>query len=120
MYRQRSCKDVARTEMALTTCEECGRAISDRALSCPQCGMPRDPTAPGSRMATLAEHPRQLPPPSRQRTVWVAGASIAAVFILILAVVLSAGPPPAKKAPAGTPQAPAATTSPADQRLPIR
>jgi uncharacterized membrane protein YvbJ len=106
--------------MALTTCEECGRAISDRALSCPQCGMPRDPTAPDPRTGTLAEHPRQLPPPSRHRTMLVAGASVAAIFILILAAVLSGGPPPAKKTPAGTPQAPASTTPPADQRPPIR
>jgi len=98
--------------MALTTCEECGRAISDRALSCPQCGAPRDPTVPDRGTATLAEHPRQLPPPNRQRMIVVAGASIAAIIILIFAVVLSAGPPPAKRAPADTPAA--------DQRAPIR
>jgi len=102
--------------MALTTCEECGRAISDRAVSCPQCGAPRDPTARDPGTATLAEHPRQLPPPNRQRMLTVAGASIAAIVILILAVVLSAGPPPAKRAPSG---APAVTTVP-DQRAPIR
>jgi uncharacterized membrane protein YvbJ len=109
--------------MALTTCEECGRAISDRALSCPQCGMPRDPTAPDSRTSTIAAHPRDLPPPSRHRVKLVAGASIAAVMILILAVVLMAGPPP-KKAPASyggsARQAPAATPSGPDQRPPIK
>ena len=98
--------------MALTTCEECGRAISDRAPSCPQCGMPRDPTVTDPRSATLAEHPRDLPPPSWQRVKLVAGVSIAAVLILILAVVLTAGPPPAKKMPAAT--------SMPDQRPPIR
>lgn len=105
--------------MALTTCDECGRAISDRAASCPQCGMPRDPTAPDSRMSSIAASPRDLPPPSPQRIKLVASVSIAAVFILIVAVVLSAGPPPAKT-PAGPHQAPADTTSPADQRPPIR
>lgn len=106
--------------MALTTCEECGRAISDRALSCPQCGMPRDPSAPDPGTSTLAEHPRDLPPPTRSRVKLVAGASIAAVMILILAVVLMAGPPPAKKAPAGARQDPAAATSSPDQRPPIK
>ena len=109
--------------MALTTCEECGRAISDRALSCPQCGMPRDPTAPDSRTSTIAAHPRDLPPPSRRRVKLVAGVSIAAVMILIVAVVLMAGPPPAKKAPASdrssASEAPAATSNP-DQRPPIK
>ena len=111
--------------MALTTCEECGRAISDRALSCPQCGMPRDPTAPDPRTAPLAQHPRQLPPPSQRRVKLVAGVSIAAVMILIVAVVLLAGPPPAKKAQINRPvSAPAASTQPAppgaDQSPPIK
>ena len=26
--------------MALTTCKECGKEISDRAMICPQCGVP--------------------------------------------------------------------------------
>ena len=89
--------------MALTTCEECGRAISDRALSCPQCGMPREPVAPDRHTATLAEHPRQLPPPSRQRTILVVGASIAAVFVLILVAVLTSGPPMRKPRAADVP-----------------
>jgi uncharacterized membrane protein YvbJ len=110
--------------MALTTCEECGRAISDRALSCPQCGMPRDPTATEPRTSTLAEHPRDLPPPDRQRVKLVAGVSIAAVFILIVVVVLAAGPPSATKTPAnngaGMREPAAATTSNPDQRPAIR
>ena len=102
--------------MALTTCEECGRAISDRALSCPQCGMPHDPTAPDAGPSTLAAHPRDLPPPDRQRMKLVAGVSIAAIIILIFAIVLTAGPPPAKRIPGGTP----APGPASDQRAPIR
>ena len=34
--------------MALITCEECGREVSDKAASCVGCGAPISPTAPPS------------------------------------------------------------------------
>jgi hypothetical protein len=43
--------------MALITCEDCGKSISDRAPSCPHCG------APGA-----TAHPPPLPPPLHQPT----------------------------------------------------
>lgn len=41
--------------MALITCEDCGRSISDRAPSCPHCGAP-----------TTTTRPPPLPPPFQQ------------------------------------------------------
>ena len=40
--------------MALIKCDECGRAVSDRAFSCPSCGNPfREPKAK-NKMVTFA------------------------------------------------------------------
>lgn len=106
--------------MALTTCEECGRAISDRAVSCPQCGMPRQPTS-----SQPPRPPVRVSRPSNQRpAALVASVSIAAVLILILAVVLFGGTD-TKKAPAGRPTGTTATPSlpikpGAEQRPPLK
>ena len=86
--------------MALTICEECGRAISDRAASCPQCGMPRQPSPTETWPAY--QRPRAQPSPTRRRMVLVASVSMGAALILILAIALLSGPDH-KTAPANRP-----------------
>jgi DNA-directed RNA polymerase subunit RPC12/RpoP len=46
--------------MALIACEECGKSISDRAASCPHCGLPLAPVTPPSLNPTQPEQVRSL------------------------------------------------------------
>jgi len=104
--------NITGTSMALTTCEECGRAISDRALSCPQCGMPREPNS------GRVPHGPAVHEPNKRSPALVATVSIALVLILIVVVVLTSGPPIRK--PRATDVPTNVTPPAAGQRAPLR
>jgi len=42
--------------MALIACEECGKSISDRATSCPHCGLPLSPVVAVAAVQPSAAH----------------------------------------------------------------
>jgi hypothetical protein len=75
--------------MALLTCVECGRSVSDQALTCPGCGLP------AARPAVPATSWRATPPPppkkaaSPQRTVIGAAALVGGVILVAALVVRS-------------------------------
>ena len=68
--------------MALISCNECGKEISDKAASCPQCGIPQagNSSHGGSSMGTLEK---------RNTTFRLDGLSCLAVFICFIRVGLN-------------------------------
>ena len=51
--------------MALIKCPECKHKVSDRALSCPSCGLPLTPSAePAQEVSAAAEPVEQIQPPA--------------------------------------------------------
>lgn len=48
--------------MALTTCPECSRSVSDAAAACPHCGYPMAGSALAGASVRSAPPPKQLPP----------------------------------------------------------
>lgn len=76
--------------MGLVACPECGRSISDVALSCPQCGRPAlvPVPLPVPEMKSLGDDPvmRMLIPVGRS------GWTIAAGYLGLMSVTLLPGP----------------------------
>ncbi|MDR7193367.1 hypothetical protein [Luteimonas terrae] len=95
--------------MALTQCEECGREISDRAVACPHCGVPRATatanTAPPPAPRAAA---RPTPPAKPAGSLWP-------VILVLACIAIALSQCGDSKAPDSA--APAATTPPPSQTL---
>ena len=76
--------------MALIHCPECGKEISDQALSCPYCGLPMTPASMKNNVDLSQEQPDQPPEPKRRKLIWgLAVIGIVAVVAVIIGIVIS-------------------------------
>lgn len=63
--------------MALINCAECGREVSDKAVSCPNCGYPIA-AQQNEKAATNAARPRVI------RVVWIAALAVSILLVILI------------------------------------
>jgi hypothetical protein len=72
--------------MALTSCRECGSAVSDRAHACTRCGAPAAPTYPAAHRPAPRFSPNEEKRPLWPAVAgWAAALAGCALFVLLLA-----------------------------------
>ena len=72
--------------MALIKCEECGKEISDKAASCPNCGAP----VASTNNITIPKQFRDKPPKEKKKTNWLKILLIVIVVYIVLGCVSGA------------------------------
>lgn len=72
--------------MALITCPECGREVSDRASACPHCGFPLSAASPAEADPQPAAEPVPAAKPPKKKTLYVCIAVVAAVVVIFAGV----------------------------------
>ncbi|WP_315125244.1 zinc-ribbon domain-containing protein [Comamonas antarctica] len=77
--------------MALISCGECGREVSDKAAACPHCGAPV-----GSSEAVTSRSASEAQPKKTSRWRWVIGVPVGA-FILLMIIGSCADTPEARE-----------------------
>jgi hypothetical protein len=105
--------------MALITCPDCGRDVSDRAPRCPECGRPMGlmgypgpeashgiRSAPADRVRPAAAPPGHQPP--KRKSSWPA---ISVIVVMVLGVLLADRSEPRDDLPAAPAAEPVAPTS---------